>query len=217
MEISPIILAKMLLISFLFSLQAGVVFDVGRAARLYFSCQAKSRKIAPLFSLKIPFSKRTLNQNSKRKINRIFENILLFFGDIFFVFYSGFGLAKINFSYNDGDFRFLTLIAFTVGFLLYYFTFSKLVLFLLEFLIFLTKELVGVICAVVGKPFLILYNNLVKKIKKIYGKFQLRLEKKRKMVYNVYELVCESENIGKKRAKIKAHPKSHGKVRIRRK
>ena len=128
MEISPVILAKMLWISFLFSIQTGVIFDVGRAARSYFSCRPKSKKIASLYSLKIPFSKRFLNQNSGRKINRFFENILMFLSDIFFVFYLGFGLAKINFSYNDGDFRFLTLVAFGVGFLLYYFTFSKIIL-----------------------------------------------------------------------------------------
>lgn len=217
MEISPIILAKMLLISFFFSVQAGVIFDVGRATRSYFSCAPKNKKIALFYGLKIPFSRRILNQNSGRKVNRVFENTVIFLSDVFFVFYSGFGLAKINFSYNDGDFRFLTLIAFGVGFLLYYFTFSKIILLAFEFLVFLLKGLVGVVCAIIGKPFLILYNNLVKKIKKIYGKLRLRLEKKRKMVYNVYELVCESENIGKKRVKIKVNPKSDGKVRMRRK
>ena len=217
MEISPILLAKMLLISFFFSFQAGVIFDVGRALKTCFSSRPKSAKIASFYNVKLPFSKRTLNVNSKRKRNRFFENTTLFFSDFFFVFYSGFGLMKINFSYNDGDFRWLTAVAFAVGFALYYFFVSKLVLPLFEVAVFAVKYPVCVICGTVSKVFLILYNNLVKKIKKTCGKFHLRIEKNNKMVYNVYELLCESEDIGKKRVKIKVRPKTDGKGRTREK
>ncbi len=217
MEISPIILAKMLWIAFLFSFQAGLIFDVGRAVRSYFSCLPKSKKIVSLYSVKVPFSSGILNKNSGKKRNRILENIILFFSDFFFVFYSGFGLAKINFSYNDGDFRFLTLVAFAIGFLLYYFTVSRLILLLLEIFVFVIKYPIGVICALTGKPFLKLYNILVKKIKKMFGKFYRRIEKKNKVVYNVYELLCESESIGKKRIKIKVQSKTDGKGRMRKK
>ena len=47
-------------------------------------------------------------------------------------------------------------------------------------------------------PFLKIYNNLVKKIKKSFGNIRLYLEKKSKKVYNVSEEVCaDADNINK--------------------
>lgn len=207
MEISPYILVKMLFVAFLFSMQAGVAFDFGRALRSFFSFQPKSPKIKSLYGVKVPFSDKPLRGDTPRKINRFFENATVFFFDLFLMIYSGIGLVKINFSYNDGVFRFFTVFAFLVGFLLYYLTLSRMILFLLELLFFVIKYLTVTLFGIFEKPFLIIYNNLVKKIKKKYEKFRLDIEKKHKVVYNVEEILCNDENIGKKRLKIcsKAH------------
>ena len=48
-----------------------------------------------------------------------------------------------------------------------------------------------------------LNNKLVKIIKKKYEKFHLYIEKKRKMVYNVNEILCNNENVEKNKIKIR--------------
>lgn len=203
MEISPIVLLKMLLAAFLFGAQAGVVFDVGRAVRAGFFCEPKSKRIAKLYNVRIPLIRESLRRRKKKKRNRFFANALTFFFDAFFVFYSGYGLVKINYEYNDGDFRFFTVLAFCVGFLAYYFTLSRIIIFFLEALTLGIKYILSVFFAFFGKPFSIIYNYLVKKLEKLYEKFRIRLEKKRKKVYNICEIVCDDENGCKKRVKIR--------------
>lgn len=203
MEIFPIVLLKMLLLAFLFSMQAGAIFDAGRAICRSFCCNPKSKSVSKLYNAKVPLNKEKICMLGKRKRNRFFENAVTFFFDAFFVFYSGYGLIKINYAYNDGDFRFFTVLAFCVGFLIYYFTFSKIVLFLLDLLSFVIKYIFLVFFSFLSKPFLIIYNNLVKKTKKIYEKFRIRIEKKRKKVYNICEIVCDNETVCKKCVKIR--------------
>ena len=215
MEISPFILAKMLCVAFLFSFQSGGIFDFGRALCSYFSCAPKSKKIRAFYRAKVLFVESSICETAKKKRNRFFENAVMFFCDVFGVIYAGVGLVKINYSYNDGVFRFFTVFAFVIGFLLYYFVISKVVLFLLELAIFIIKYFVVTLFGVLERTFLIIYNNLVKIIKKIYGKFQLCIEKKRKVVYNVNEILCNNEENGKKRLhiRVKSHKEDIGRTR----
>ena len=204
MEISPLIFVKMLCVAFLFSLQIGIAFDFGRALCSCFSFKPKSKKIKALYSLKALFSDKPLSCDSAKKLNRFFENAIVIFFDLFLVIYSGIGLVNINFSYNDGVFRFFTVFAFFTGVLIYYFTLSRIILFFLELLVFVIKYLIVTLFGILSKPFLIIYNNLVKKIKKKYEKFRLDIEKKHKVVYNVEEILCNDENVVKKSLKIRA-------------
>lgn len=203
MEVSPIILLKMLFVAFLFGFQAGVVFDLAKSIRSYIFCAPKSKKIKGLYNLKAPILKQSFYMLGQKRIRRAcgvaFEVCL----DAFFVIYSSYGLVKINFSYNDGDFRFFTVLAFFIGFLLYYFTVSKIILLLLELIMFGVKYINVTVFAFFRKPFSIIYNYFVKNIKKIFEKFSIRIEKKSKKVYNICETVCDNENVGEKSIKVK--------------
>ena len=62
MEISPSLLAKMLFVSFLFGIQSGIIFDIGRVLRALFFGEAKSKRLVGLYAAKLPISKRSLSR-----------------------------------------------------------------------------------------------------------------------------------------------------------
>ena len=165
MEISPIILAKMLLVSFLFGIQSGVIFDMGRALRALFFGELKSRKIRAIYEEKLlKRQKKEICKNKKAAY--IFKLVLIFFCDLLWVLYSFLGLIKINYSYNDGGFRAFTLLGVLFGFVCYYFTVSRIAVLLLDLLSFLLRFIIISVFDAVSHPFFKIYNNLVKKSKK---------------------------------------------------
>ena len=202
MEIFPDILAKMLLVSFLFGGQLGVLFDIGRTLRLLFSNAPENVKLKKLYSAKLPFSKNAMSLTDGKKSGKLITNITVFLCDLFLSAYAVIGLVIINYSYNDGKFRMFTVLGAAVGFLIYYFTFSKVLLFLFEGGFFFLKYAIMSIFDFLRKPMLYIYNKFVKKIKKMCGKFRFRIEKKRKEVYNVNETVCDNESSSANRIKI---------------
>lgn len=203
MEIHPLIMAKMLLVSFLFSVQAGVFFSFFRAFRLLFFGESKSNRLKIIYEARLPVSKKTLSQGNNKKYNRFMKNAVIFFSDIFLFLYSAWGLMKINYSYNDGGIRSFTLIGFFAGALLYYFCVSRIVDFFLEGIVLLTKYVLLSVFELITIPFFKIYNNFVKKIKKKLEKFHLRIEKKKEKVYNVNEIVCENQGFESKTAKVR--------------
>ena len=217
MEISPFVLAKMLFVAFLFSIQTGIIFDFGRALCSYFSCSPKNKRIKAFYNAKVFSSKQSLQITSKKRINRFFENAIIFFFDVFLVIYSAVGLVKINFSYNDGVFRFFTVLAFILGFLIYYFVISKMILLLFELLIFIIKYLFVTLFGILERPFSMIYNKLVKIIKKKYEKFHLYIEKKHKVVYNVNEILCNHEDIKKNKVRVRVRSQKDHIGRIQKK
>lgn len=202
MEIFPDILAKMLLVSFLFGGQLGVLFDIGRTLRLLFSNAPENVKLKKLYSAKLPFSKNAMSLTDGKKSGKLIMNITVFLCDLFLSAYAVIGLVVINYSYNDGKFRMFTVLGAAVGFLIYYFSFSKVLLFLFEGGFFFLKYAIMSIFDFLRKPILYIYNKFVKKIKKMCGKFRFRIEKKRKEVYNVNETVCDNESSSANRIKI---------------
>lgn len=202
MEIFPFILAKMLFVAFLFGIQAGIVFDVGRALRGLLFGEVKGEKIKKIYSAKLPISKREILENASKK-HRVFKLVFIFFCDLFWIIYSFWGLVKINYSYNEGGIRFFTILSLLVGFSVYYFSISHLVIFIFDLLCFAVRYLFLAVFDTVSLPFLKLYNKLVKKIKKRCENIRLRIEKKKKKVYNVSEVVCENVCEENKHATIK--------------
>ena len=202
MEISPILLAKMLFVAFLFGIQAGVAYDVGRALRALLLGEVKSVRLKRLYDVKIKFSGRTLGESGK-KSSLIFKNIIIFLCDFFWIIYSFFGLYMINYSYNNGGIRIFTVLGIMTGFAAYYFTLSRLIRFLMEFISFLLRFAFFIVFDTVRLPFLKIYNNLEKNLKKSYENICFHIEKKRKKVYNVPEEVCKNENVENKASAVR--------------
>ena len=83
MEISPALMANMLLFSFLFGVVSGAVFDVGRAFRALIFGYPKSKKMHKFCQIKLPFSKKTIC--GKSRFFKAFLHIVIFFSDLLFV------------------------------------------------------------------------------------------------------------------------------------
>ena len=201
MEISPLNMAKMLLFAFVFGIFSGCVFDALRALRAFFSDTPKSKKLGRFCELELPFSKRIFCKSNR--VKRIFWGITVFFCDAFFVVFCVLGLMLVNYFYNEGGVRGFTIFGAVLGFALYYFTLSRVVLFLLEGVILCIRYLIAVFFDLFYRPFLNIYNNLVKNIKKIVGKFRFRLEKKSKKVYNVCEILYDDSSLAKGTVRIR--------------
>lgn len=202
MEISPLLLAKMLLVSFLFGFQTGAFFDIGRALGGLFGGEVKSERVKKLYGVKLLFSKKSFPQTGK-KISAFLRDAYIFIFDVLLVIFAVWGVVKINYSYNDGGIRFFTVAGVVAGFVCYYFTVSRLALFLAEVAVFALKYTVFSVFCAIFSPFSKIYNNLVKKIKKSLGKFRFRLEKKSKKVYNVCEILCENSDVDGAGSKVK--------------
>ena len=202
MEISPILMAKMLAVAFFFGIQSGIAFDIGKAMRTLFFGEVKSERAKRFYYAKLPFSKREICDRETRK-RRIAKSIIIFFADFAWVLYSAFGLVIINYAYNEGGIRLFTILGMIAGFVLYYFTLSRLTVFLAEVVCFLPRYAFLTFFDATSLIFLNIYNNLVKKLKKRCENFRLRLEKKRKKVYNVPEEICKNEDAQNRRISIK--------------
>ena len=202
MEISPSLLAKMLFVSFLFGIQSGIIFDIGRVLRALFFGEAKVKRLVGLYAAKLPISKRNLSRPIG-KLQGFFKYTFIFLYDFFWMLYSFIALMKINYSYNDGGIRFFTVAGILLGFVIYYFTLSRALIFLGELASFAVRYTFFAIFDVVSLPFLKIYNNLVKKIKKSYEKFRIRIEKKQKKVYNVCEIVCKNTSCKDDRKRVR--------------
>ena len=202
MEISPILMAKMLLIAILFGAQSGIIFDAGRGLRALLFGEVKSPRLKRLYGVKNKFSGRSLCESGKRSA-LIFKYIIIFLCDFLWALYSFFGLVMINYSYNDGGIRAFTALGVLAGFFAYYFTLSRVVRFLIEFLCFLIRFVFFAVFDTVRMPFLKIYNNFEKNIKKSFENIRFHIEKKRKKVYNVSELLYENEGVKNKASIVK--------------
>lgn len=203
MEIFPELLAWMLFVSFLFGIQLGVIFDALASLRIFAVAEPR-RGLKKLPFLKLPLSGRPLNFSDNKKSRRIIKNIIILIGDFFISVYGVYGLSVINYSYNDGKFRFFTVVGVAVGFVCYYFTVSRLVRALLELVILAVRYLFTALLELFCRPISFVYNIFVKKFKKISEKFAFRIEKKAKRVYNVNEILCKNEDLPKKRVRIRS-------------
>ena len=83
MEISPLLLAMMLVWSFVFGLLLGAVNDVNRIVRVFCGVRYGGKNFDKLYSIKLPIVKRSL----KRRDGGFYRGILsiiIFFQDIIF-------------------------------------------------------------------------------------------------------------------------------------
>jgi len=189
MEISPILLARLLLYSFFLGIGTGALYDVGRILRVLCGAMDVRMPKDKSISLKIPTTTRYMTSNSNRESKGFWKNATAFFADLFTVLAAGVGLIVLNYGYNQGRFRFFTVIGALVGFLLYYFTLGKLTVGVLAPIAFFVKYAFFTLFAILCSPFRFFAKIVIKNVRKIYFLFEIALEKRRKKEYNIYEKV----------------------------
>lgn len=169
MEISPYMLALLLVYSLLFGISAGVVGDVNRIIR-------------------IALGMRNTNWESKKRgARRLYSAASIIFiavGDILLFAYMGVGIVVLNYYLNRGIFRIYSIAAAAVGFLLYYFTVGRVVMFFAERIIRALRFVISWIVRIVTAPFRFFLRLLLRAAKKLFEKFCFAIAKRKNMRYN---------------------------------
>ena len=188
MEISPIMMAWLLLYSFLFGMAVGIFYDANRIIRAFLGISYSQKGLAARLDLKLPIVKRAVSLK-KRSQYGVGLKAIIFFGDVFTLLVGALGIIILSYSYNNGDLRIFTVIGAILGFFVYYNTIGRLVIFVLEPLALCIKYLILSIFIIIGYPFFKFSKNIAKYIKKFVFLYSFTLEKRKEKLYNVKEEV----------------------------
>lgn len=185
MEISPIQILFMMIASLAFGMCAGVLNDVNRIVKVFFGSEHYRKKnFEKLYSIKLPILGRSIDTPQKSRITEGILPVLAFFQDITFFCFSGIGVAIINYYFNNGRARIYTPIAVITGFIIYYFTVGRVVIFFSEIPVFVIKALILIVFELFYKPTRLFVGFFGLFAKKIYKNLHKTIAKKQKKVYN---------------------------------
>jgi len=190
MEISPVLLAKLLLYSFCFGVATGIFYDINRLIRSFLGIECFESGNKREISFKLPLINKSISLGQSKNVNGFFKGAVIFVGDMVTVMFAGIGILVLNYSYNDGTFRFFTVVGVFAGFLMYFFTVGQFTKYILSALAFFFKYCFCAFFVILGYPFKYFLNFVIKFVRKIFFLFKIVLEKRRKRVYNIYEKVC---------------------------
>ena len=136
MEISPIEILQMTLVSFIFGAVVGVVNDIHRIIRVIFGCKYNSKSIDKLHNINLPVPGKPLDREMWKKANRYILPIIVFFQDIIIFAFSGVGIVILNYYFNNGRLRIYAPLGVILGFFTYYFTLGKVAIYFSELFAF---------------------------------------------------------------------------------
>lgn len=187
MEISPILLFRLLLYSFAFGAILGVVNDVSRILRVFCGVRYSEKRFGRWYERELPLIHRPLNRGKQGRFSGALLQVLIFFQDVFLFLTAGVGLVILNYEMNQGRFRFYTVFAMIAGFAVYYFTLGKLVMLVSEGIVFLIRATLTIVFGLFLRPFCLFYRFFMKKMERIRIFFQTAIAKRKKKLYNKNE------------------------------
>lgn len=184
MAISPFRLFLLLIFSFFGGAIVGAIYDIHRIIRVWFGVRYTHNRPERLLSRPLPLLRRPLAEIRQGRLKKSLLSVVIFFQDILLFCVAGIGVAVLNYTFNDGRFRFYSVVALLVGFLLYYFTLGKLVIFISEWIVFFLRAAFLVLFYLLMKPFVLIWKFLGKNIAKVRSNLWKALAKRRKKMYN---------------------------------
>lgn len=198
MEISPIDLLYLTLTSLLFGACCGIFNDVSRLVRALLGVKYSGGNFERLYKLKLPIIKRSVGEVREGKIRQRLLGVIIFIQDIALFFVFGWGIAIINFYFNDGQFRAYAPIAAICGFVLYYFSLGRVFLYFSEALAFFARATILMVFHLFYLPFEKIAGLIIKIVKKLHHIVNKTLAKKEKKGYNSikYKKVTEMAKKG---------------------
>ena len=185
MEISPILLLWLLVASVVFGILVGILNDVYRITRIFLGVKYAKGSVSRLYENDLPFLKRPLRELRNGKAQKFFLPFVILLQDVFLFSFAAVGIVVLNYYFNDGQFRCYTVVAVFSGFLFYYFTLGKLLIFVSEYLVYFLRSTFVVFGWLLCRPICLFVGFFWKKSKNIYAKVKKTIAKKQKMVYNI--------------------------------
>lgn len=161
--------------------------DVHRLIRVCFGVRYSNKTFEGLYAKPLPFLHRPLRTPNSTKVKNFFLNVLIFIQDILLLVASAIGVVLLNYYFNQGRFRIYTVLAVLLGFLLYYFTVGKLVMFCSEGVVFIFRAVLTVVFVLISRPIVFFVDFFGKNVKKLFKNIQKAIAKKRKRVYNKHK------------------------------
>ena len=184
MEISPFLLALLLGWSFVWGVSLGVLNDVNRIIRVFCGEVYSKKYFGKLYELTLPIINKPIGRRQSR-IGKKSLSVLIFFQDIIFFAIAGIGITILNYEFNEGRFRFFTVFAVILGFVIYYFTVGKIVMMLSEGIAFFIKATILIVFSAFLRPFAKLGHFFAKKMKKIALFLNITIANIQKKLYNI--------------------------------
>ena len=184
MEISPMRIFWMLVYAFAFGALCGVFNDINRLVRVLLGVRYRKEKMKRLYGLKIPILGRSLKESREGRLRGIFLSAIIFIQDLLFMLFFGAGVVFLNYNFNDGRVRIYTPLLAILGFVCYYFSVGRIVIYFSESIAFAFKCVFAVILSIFYRPLRIIAGFFVKNIKKTHKNLNKALEKRKKLVYN---------------------------------
>lgn len=172
MEISPILLFWLVVSSFLWGALAGVLHDFHRFLRMIAGNQYLQGEGRP--SLVI----------GGTGFSRLLRRLLVTVQDIILFLFAGTGIVLLTYRFNRGQFRFLPVLALLFGFIIYYFTLGRIILWLSRWTAAAIRKVLVAICTFALTPFVRFVEFFGKTVKNLLIKLKKGIAKRRKKVYN---------------------------------
>lgn len=184
MEISPIKIFYMVAASVFLGICAGALNDLNRIVRMLFGQTYGKSGFGSLYNIKLPISRRQLGEMRKYPQKRGAFYVVVFFQDVILFFASAVGISLLNYYFNNGRARIFTPVAVIIGFLIYYFTVGKLILYLSDIPIALIMFIIISFFEILHYPLRYFVKKIGFFVEKIYINIDKAIAKRQKRVYN---------------------------------
>ncbi len=185
MEIYPLIQAKLLLLSFAFGGFLGLVRDGFRLIASFFGGGYAESLKSRLSNAELPILRKPLQSLVDNKICAILTKIIEIIGDSATIVSAGIGITILNYGYNNGEFRFFSILGTFLGFVFYFFTVGRMIKVIVVPLSFLIKYFFCSFFVTFGYPLLKIFGFFVKNIKKLFFLCSFTIANIFKKVYNI--------------------------------
>ena len=183
MEISPAKVFYMIMTSVMLGAAVGALNDFNRVIRMLLGYGYGEHRFDKIFKVRLPLSRRPVGAPRGAVIKPL-GYVVVFFQDAFLLLTAGIGVSLLNYYFNNGRARLYTPVAVISGFLFYYFTVGKLVVYFSDLIVSFTKVIVLSFFELLYFPLRFLTGIFYAFVKKLYTNLYKALEKKHKMVYN---------------------------------
>ena len=170
MYVSMSELSLVLLYSLFLGVFIGSAYDVIRLLRIAVGVRYKSVSETPFDFTSLHFVGRYIKKGTVKEKSGKFLSIFICIGDILFFVFAALCISVFTYHFNSGEFRFFILFGAVLGFLGYYLTLGRVVLYLSSKIILFLKIILLYVSFFVFYPFSFVFL-------KIYRVFYIIIEK----------------------------------------
>ena len=187
MEISPLLLLRLLLNALVFGLFLGILNDGSRIVRVFCGVRYSKKSFRSLYARDLPLIHRPLERREHDRLHRWALSALIFVQDILLLVVAAVGTVLLQYEYNSGRFRFFVLPAVLLGFLVYYFTVGRGMMIISEAIAFVIRATILILGCLLLRPIVKFLVIIFKKLKKYAENLCFFIAKRTKKLYNISE------------------------------